>query len=379
MCPRLVLLLVATLLAATLGAPHALAGQADVTATRQYIQANDRLVQAAWSRIASAEAVLRGVVRQVRRECPMAAANSPQDTNSEQLSNEVIGAMVTAVAKLDPRAGRDFARVAGRLTWSNRALTRTVHAYARRLGALLALAPPKLCSDVEAWAAGGFRMLPASTVAFDAQFMPAWVARGELPSALSQYETADERPVVRRTHRREVELTDFGSAGSANVGSNHGSTPAPSLTGWRAVSPSARPTSGPGGPRRAPLRNTGPAVPMPIFRPKRQLGDHSMRYYAVAEIDITDPSWVPVYVKETTRLVEQHGGRYLARTSNVEKLEGDRAAAQIYLIIEWPSKEAAEKFYESDPYKPHLESRRKGSNGEFVLVAGEDINDVARM
>jgi uncharacterized protein (DUF1330 family) len=104
-----------------------------------------------------------------------------------------------------------------------------------------------------------------------------------------------------------------------------------------------------------------------------------MKYYAVAEIDITDPSWIPVYVQETTRLVEDHGGRYLARTPNAEKLEGDRSAAQIYLIIEWPSKEAAETFYESDEYKPYLDSRRKGSKGEFLLVAGEDINKAARM
>jgi uncharacterized protein (DUF1330 family) len=104
-----------------------------------------------------------------------------------------------------------------------------------------------------------------------------------------------------------------------------------------------------------------------------------MNYYAVAEIDITDPSWVRAYVEEATRLVEEHGGRYLARTSNVEKLEGDRPAAQLYMIIEWPSKEAAEEFYESDAYQPHLERRRNGSRGEFVLVAGEDITKAARM
>src|ERR1700726_1465415 len=109
-------LLLAALLGATLGPASALGAGADVAATRQYVQANDRLGQGAWSRIARPAAVLRGVVRQVRHDCPLAAANSPQDTNSEQLSNEVIGAMVTAVVKLDPSAGRDFARVAGRLT-----------------------------------------------------------------------------------------------------------------------------------------------------------------------------------------------------------------------------------------------------------------------
>ena len=104
-----------------------------------------------------------------------------------------------------------------------------------------------------------------------------------------------------------------------------------------------------------------------------------MKHYAVAEINITDPGWIPAYVEHTTRLVEQHGGRYLARTPNLEKIEGDRPLPQIFLIIEWPSKQAAEAFYQSDEYKHHRESRRSGSTGEFVLVAGEDINRVARM
>ena len=104
-----------------------------------------------------------------------------------------------------------------------------------------------------------------------------------------------------------------------------------------------------------------------------------MKYYAVAEIDITKPNWIAAYVEHTTKLVEQHGGRYLARTPNFEKIEGDRPLPQIYLIIEWPSKEAAQAFYTSDEYKPHLDSRRNGSTGEFVLVAGEDVNGVAHM
>jgi uncharacterized protein (DUF1330 family) len=104
-----------------------------------------------------------------------------------------------------------------------------------------------------------------------------------------------------------------------------------------------------------------------------------MKYYAVAEINITDPAWVPEYVKNTTRLVEQHGGRYLARTSNFEKVEGERTPPQMYLIIEWPSKAAAEAFYNSDEYTLHLVSRRNGSRGEFVLVAGEDITGIAEM
>jgi len=98
-----------------------------------------------------------------------------------------------------------------------------------------------------------------------------------------------------------------------------------------------------------------------------------MKYYAVAEIDVTDQSWVPAYVQNVTRMVERHGGRYLARTPKVEKIEGERAVPQIFLLIEWPSREAAMEFYESPEYAPYRRSRLAGARNEFVLVAGEDV------
>jgi uncharacterized protein (DUF1330 family) len=104
-----------------------------------------------------------------------------------------------------------------------------------------------------------------------------------------------------------------------------------------------------------------------------------MKYYCVAELNITDQSWVPAYVQNVTRMVEQRGGRYLARTSHVEKLEGERETPQIYLILEWPSRDAALAFYESEEYKPYLKSRIEGARNELVLVAGEDIAKAAQI
>ena len=104
-----------------------------------------------------------------------------------------------------------------------------------------------------------------------------------------------------------------------------------------------------------------------------------MKYYAIAEIDITDRSWVLEYVRNVTPLVEAKGGRYLSRTSQIEKLEGERRIPQIFLIIEWPSREAAVAFYESEEYRPYRQKRLEGSKGEFILVAGEDINKAAQI
>jgi uncharacterized protein (DUF1330 family) len=104
-----------------------------------------------------------------------------------------------------------------------------------------------------------------------------------------------------------------------------------------------------------------------------------MKYYSVAEIEVTDRSWVAAYVQNVTKMVEQNGGRYLARTSNVERIEGERRPPQIFLLIEWPSREAAVAFYESDAYRPYRESRVRGAKNDFLLVAGEDITSTAQM
>ena len=104
-----------------------------------------------------------------------------------------------------------------------------------------------------------------------------------------------------------------------------------------------------------------------------------MKYYCVVELDITDQSWVQQYIQNVTRLVERSGGRYLARTPKIEKVEGERKVPGIIVILEWPSREAAITFYESDEYRPYRESRIAGARNEFLLVAGEDIAKVATL
>ena len=102
-----------------------------------------------------------------------------------------------------------------------------------------------------------------------------------------------------------------------------------------------------------------------------------MKFYAIFQIEIKDPSWVQAYVQNVTGMVERRGGRYLTRTSTVEKLEGEGKAPQVAVILEWPSKEAAVEFYNSEEYRPYRQSRIKGTSGSAILVPGEDVANVA--
>lgn len=104
-----------------------------------------------------------------------------------------------------------------------------------------------------------------------------------------------------------------------------------------------------------------------------------MKHYFVAEMQVTDRAWVTSFVAAVTPMVERYGGRYLARTARVEKVEGEREPLGIALLIEWPSREAVMAFYESDEYRPYRESRIAGSRNEFILVPGEDVTGTARM
>ena len=98
-----------------------------------------------------------------------------------------------------------------------------------------------------------------------------------------------------------------------------------------------------------------------------------MKYYAVVEVAVTDDSWVADYLPNVTSLVHKHGGKYLARTMTMEKVEGSRELPTVFVVIEWPSKEAALAFYEDPEYQPYLQARLAGSQSEFALIAGEDI------
>jgi uncharacterized protein (DUF1330 family) len=104
-----------------------------------------------------------------------------------------------------------------------------------------------------------------------------------------------------------------------------------------------------------------------------------MKHYGVIELDVTDRAWARDYVANVTGMVERYGGRYLARTATIEHTEGERESPQLFVLIEWPSKAVADRFYESEEYRPYREARCAGSRTDIFLVAGEDMNGVARI
>jgi uncharacterized protein (DUF1330 family) len=117
-------------------------------------------------------------------------------------------------------------------------------------------------------------------------------------------------------------------------------------------------------------RVRGSAVSRQTLHPSQE---DDMKAYVIADIRVTDESWIPAYATTVHELVHKHGGRYLARSGNVRTLEGRPLATSLIALMEFPSTEAAEAFVGDPQYAPFSDARRVGSDSRFQLIDGTDL------
>ncbi len=95
-----------------------------------------------------------------------------------------------------------------------------------------------------------------------------------------------------------------------------------------------------------------------------------MAVYVTGQVTVTDPSWIEDYIPKVQAMVEAHGGRYLARNTEIEKLEGPGEAPSVAVILEFPSMEQVKQWYDSAEYAPFKLARQAGSTGTLLLMEG---------
>lgn len=98
-----------------------------------------------------------------------------------------------------------------------------------------------------------------------------------------------------------------------------------------------------------------------------------MSVYLIADVKVTDGGWVPDHAAQVHGLVARHGGRYLARSGNIARLEGAASDSTLIALLEFPS-EAALKAFASDPaYAPFAKARQAGSVCAFTMIDDTDL------
>ena len=94
-----------------------------------------------------------------------------------------------------------------------------------------------------------------------------------------------------------------------------------------------------------------------------------MAAYLIANIEVRDREAFDAYRARVVPVIERHGGCYLVRGGEVHPLEGDLGLKRL-VVVEFPSLEAARRFYESEEYVPLLRLRAESTISHVALAEG---------
>lgn len=94
-----------------------------------------------------------------------------------------------------------------------------------------------------------------------------------------------------------------------------------------------------------------------------------MKAYVVATVHVADPETYKKYADRTPAIVARHGGKFLARGGEARAIEGE-AFNDRMVIIEFPSQQALQAWYDDPDYQEAKVFRHAASEGRFITVAG---------
>ena len=90
--------------------------------------------------------------------------------------------------------------------------------------------------------------------------------------------------------------------------------------------------------------------------------------YLMANLRVDDPEIFKEFSSVALPLIEEHGGKLLARGPHADRHEG--TVSGVVTLIEFDSKAAAEKFYFSDDYQAAKAIRDKGVDTDLMIIEG---------
>ena len=94
-----------------------------------------------------------------------------------------------------------------------------------------------------------------------------------------------------------------------------------------------------------------------------------MKAYLICMVRVDDVEAYKKYTAKTPALIQKYGGRFLVRGGTVTAIEGAPFKDRL-VVLEFPSKEAVEKFYRSPDYQEVMKIRHASSESRFLLAEG---------
>lgn len=90
--------------------------------------------------------------------------------------------------------------------------------------------------------------------------------------------------------------------------------------------------------------------------------------YVIANVNVTDPAQYEEYRRFSSQAIAESGARPLVRGGDVQSLEG-RDPGRV-VVLEFPSLEAAQAFYDSQLYVKARQAREGAADMTMYIVQG---------
>jgi uncharacterized protein (DUF1330 family) len=94
-----------------------------------------------------------------------------------------------------------------------------------------------------------------------------------------------------------------------------------------------------------------------------------MKAFLIAAETVKDEAMFARYRQEVVPTIEPFGGKIIARGGKLTTLEGKWPHPRL-VIIEFPSRAAAEEWYKSPAYQQIIALRRDSTVGDLVILDG---------
>jgi uncharacterized protein (DUF1330 family) len=94
-----------------------------------------------------------------------------------------------------------------------------------------------------------------------------------------------------------------------------------------------------------------------------------MPVYLIIEITVIDPEVYGEYVEQVSALVEQYGGRYLARGGDVVPLTDDWQPQRI-VLIQFDTIDQVQDCFASPEYQALVPLREQSTTSRAIIVEG---------
>ena len=101
-----------------------------------------------------------------------------------------------------------------------------------------------------------------------------------------------------------------------------------------------------------------------------------MSAYLICMVRVDDVETYKKYTARTPALIQKYGGRFLVRGGAVEAIEGAPFKDRL-VVLEFASKEAARRFYNSPEYQEIIGHRHQSSESRFLLAEGTPDGEAA--